>query len=456
MENLIRKNDIIEVTIDDLSHDGLGIAKVNGFVFFIENALVNERLLMRVLKVKKNVGYGKVETFIEYSPSRNQKLSKDYIRSGIADLGHLNYEDQLKFKQKIVRDSLYKIAHVNDIDVPLTLGMEVPNSYRNKAQIPVRRVDGKLETGFFRKNSHDLLPITDYYIQDKEIDRLINVTRDILRRFDIKPYDELADSGLIRHLVVRKGYYSGELMLIFVTTRPKFFRIDQIIARLTEEFPNLVSILQNINDKKTNVIMGNETRLLYGNETINDKMLGNQYEISAQSFYQVNTVMAEKLYQTAIDFSELESTDTVIDAYCGIGTIGLSFAQHVKKVYGVEIVDAAIRDAVENAKRNSITNVEYECSSAEVAMKKWHKEGIMPDVLIVDPPRKGLTDSFIKASVEMNPKKITYISCNPATMARDIAIYKEFGYRLTKVQPVDLFPQTHHVECVVLLQRSNG
>ena len=450
---MLNKNDIVEVEIVDLTHEGAGVAKVNGFVFFVDNALPGEVIKMRVLKLKKNIGFGKVEEHVTLSPNRNQDIDATYLRSGIADFGHMTYEEQLKFKRKQVVDNLYKTAGISDVEVAETLGMETPYAYRNKAQVPVRRVKGQLETGFYRKNSHDLIPIEDFLIQDKEIDKLIVFVRDLLRRYDLKPYDEKEQTGLIRHLVVRRGHYSGQMMLVFVTTRPKIFRIDQIIAKITEAFPNVVSIIQNINDKNTNAIFGKEFRTLYGQDTITDSMLGNDYEISAQSFYQVNTEMAEKLYQTAIDFSDLNSDSIVIDAYSGIGTIGLSFAKQVKEVYGVEVIETAVEDAKKNAERNGITNAHYVADSAENAMAKWSKDGIKPDVIIVDPPRKGLTESFIKASVAMQPEKITYVSCNPATMARDIKLYQELGYELKKVQPVDLFPQTHHVETVALLSK---
>ncbi len=450
---MLNKNDIVEVEIVDLTHEGAGVAKVDGFVFFVDNALPGEVIKMRVLKLKKNIGFGKVEEYVTLSPNRNQDIDATYLRSGIADFGHMTYEEQLKFKRKQVVDNLYKTAGISDVEVAETLGMETPYAYRNKAQVPVRRVKGQLETGFYRKNSHDLIPIEDFLIQDKEIDKLIVFVRDLLRRYDLKPYDEKEQTGLIRHLVVRRGHYSGQMMLVFVTTRPKVFRIDQIIAKITETFPNVVSIIQNINDKNTNAIFGKEFRTLYGQDTITDSMLGNDYEISAQSFYQVNTEMAEKLYQTAIDFSDLNSDSIVIDAYSGIGTIGLSFAKQVKEVYGVEVIETAVEDAKKNAERNGITNAHYVADSAENAMAKWSKDGIKPDVIIVDPPRKGLTESFIKASVAMKPEKITYVSCNPATMARDIKLYQELGYELKKVQPVDLFPQTHHVETVALLSK---
>lgn len=452
----MKKNDIIDVEIVDLTHEGQGIAKVDGMVFFVDNALPGEIVKMRVLKLKKKIGFGKVETYMTLSEKRHQAIDSTYLRSGIADFGHMVYDDQLKFKRQQVINTLYKNASISDVTVLGTLGMEEPLAYRNKAAVPVRRVNGQLETGFFRKNSHDLIPIEDFYIQDKRIDQLIVFVRDLLRRFDVKAYDEVNKTGLIRNLVVRRGHHTGEMMLVLVTTRPKVFRIEQMIEQLVAAFPNLVSIMQNINDQNTNAIFGSEFRLLYGKDTITDQMLGNSYEISAQSFYQVNTEMAEKLYQTAIDFSDLSSEDVVIDAYSGIGTIGLSFADKVKAVYGVEVIPEAVENAKKNAERNGITNVHYVVATAEEAMSQWQKEGIKPSVILVDPPRKGLTESFITASVAMAPEKITYISCNPATMARDIKRYEELGYHLTKVQPVDLFPQTHHVECVVLLQRRKG
>lgn len=451
---MFKKNDIIDVEIVDLTHEGQGVAKIDGFVFFVENALPTEKIRMRVLKLKKNIGFGKVEEYLDYSAHRNHDLDAAYLRSGIADFGHLAYSEQLKFKRKQVVDNLYKFAGISDVEVAETIGMENPLAYRNKAAVPVRRVNGQLETGFFRKNSHDLMPIEDFYIQDKEIDKLLVFVRDLLRRFDIKPYDEKEQSGLIRNLVVRRGHYSGQIMLVLVTTRPKVFRVDQMIEKIVEAFPAVTSIIQNINDQNTNAIFGPEFVTLYGSDTIEDTMLSNRYAISAQSFYQVNTLMAEKLYQTAIDFADLTKEDIVVDAYSGIGTIGLSFAKSVKALYGVEVIEQAVEDARKNAELNAITNAHYVADTAENAMANWSKQGIQPDVIMVDPPRKGLTESFIEASSAMQPAKIVYVSCNPATMARDIKHYQELGYMLEKVQPVDLFPNTHHIECISLLVKA--
>ena len=375
------------------------------------------------------------------------------LRSGIADLGHLSYPEQLKFKTKQVKNSLYKIAGIADVEVAETLGMEHPVKYRNKAQVPVRRVNGVLETGFFRKNSHNLMPLEDFFIQDPVIDQVVVALRDLLRRFDLKPYDEKEQSGLIRNLVVRRGHYSEQIMVVLVTTRPKVFRVDQLIEQVIKQFPEIVSVMQNINDQNTNAIFGKEWRTLYGQDYITDQMLGNDFQIAGPAFYQVNTEMAEKLYQTAIDFAELKKDDVIIDAYSGIGTIGLSVAKHVKEVYGVELIPEAVENSKKNAQLNNISNAHYVCDTAENAMKNWLKDGIQPTVILVDPPRKGLTESFIKASAQTGADRIAYISCNVATMARDIKLYQELGYELKKVQPVDLFPQTHHVETVALLSK---
>ncbi|VLE22169.1 23S rRNA (uracil-5-)-methyltransferase RumA [Streptococcus pneumoniae] len=450
---MLKKNDIVEVEIVDLTHEGAGVAKVDGLVFFVENALPSEKILMRVLKVNKKIGFGKVEKYLVQSPHRNQDLDLAYLRSGIADLGHLSYPEQLKFKTKQVKDSLYKIAGIADVEVAETLGMEHPVKYRNKAQVPVRRVNGVLETGFFRKNSHNLMPLEDFFIQDPVIDQVVVALRDLLRRFDLKPYDEKEQSGLIRNLVVRRGHYSGQIMVVLVATRPKVFRVDQLIEQVIKQFPEIVSVMQNINDQNTNAIFGKEWRTLYGQDYITDQMLGNDFQIAAPAFYQVNTEMAEKLYQTAIDFAELKKDDVVIDAYSGIGTIGLSVAKHVKEVYGVELIPEAVENSKKNAQLNNISNAHYVCDTAENAMKNWLKDGIQPTVILVDPPRKGLTESFIKASAQTGADRIAYISCNVATMARDIKLYQELGYELKKVQPVDLFPQTHHVETVALLSK---
>lgn len=449
----VKKNETIETEIIDLTHEGLGVAKVDGYPLFIENALPGERIKALVVKVGNKFGYGKVLELLTTSPERVDLTDETLIRTGIAPLQHMTYESQLLFKQKQVEKVIDKIAGMPEIPVLPTVGMAEPFGYRNKAQIPVRRIDGELETGFYRKNSHDLVPIENYYIQDPVIDAAILTIRDILRRFSIKTYNEREHTGNLRHVIIRRGHYSHEMMIVFVTRTEKLFPQDKIVEAVTTALPEVVSIVQNINPEKTNVITGKSEKLLFGRPYIKDQLLGNTYNISAQSFYQVNTEQTEFLYQTAIDYAQLGKEDIVIDAYCGIGTIGLSLADRVKHVYGVEMVKEAINDAEINAKMNQVENITFEAGKAEDVMGKWQAADIQPNVIIVDPPRKGLSGSFIDAAVEMKPERIVYVSCNPATLARDLKIFAEQGYQAEKVQPVDLFPQTYHVESVTLLTR---
>lgn len=451
----VTKNQELTVDIIDLTHEGMGIAKVDGYPLFIENALPGEKVTIHVLKVGNKFGFAKVKDFLKKSPDRIENADERYIRTGIAPLAHLSYEKQLLFKQQQVENVMKKVAKMPDVAVLPTIGMTNPTGYRNKAQIPVRRIDGQLQTGFYRKNSHDLVPIENFYIQDPAIDQAIVTIREILQKYQVKAYNETTHEGFLRHIVIRRGHYTHQMMVVLVTRKAKFFKGAQIAQEIAKALPEVVSIIQNINEEKTNVILGEHEQVLYGSSTIEDQLLGKTYQISAKSFYQVNTIQAERLYQTAYDFAKLAAEDIIIDAYSGIGTIGLSVADKVKHVYGMEVVADAVQDAIKNAKLNGLTNTTYVTGNAETVMAQWVKDGIQPTVIFVDPPRKGLTPSFIKASCEMNPEKIVYISCNPATMARDLALFNELGYVAQQVQPVDLFPMTSHVECVVWMSRKD-
>lgn len=447
------KNDKVWVVIEDLTHDGRGVGKVDYYPIFIENAIPGEEVEVRVLKTTKKFAYGKVLQWKTKSENRVDEVESDWIRTGIAPLHHMTYEAQLAFKHDQVAKVVNRIGGFEALKVKETKGMENPSKYRNKAQIPVRKIDDRLEFGFFRRNSHDLVPIEDFYIQEPEIDEALIAIKPILERFNVKPYDEANQSGNLKNVVIRKGHYSNQLMIVLVTKKKKVFKIGEICKAIVEVLPNVTSIIQSIHTENNNVILGKEFVRLYGNEFIEDDLLGNTYQISAKSFYQVNTVQAEKLYQEAIDRADLKAIDVVIDAYCGIGTIGLSLAKQVKKVYGVEVVEDAINDAKKNAELNNIENVEFEVGKAEVIFNKWLEEEIKPNVIIVDPPRKGLSESFIEASVKMEAEKIVYISCDPATFARDLKLYSDLGYQPDYVQPVDMFPQTSHIECVTVLSR---
>ena len=447
----VKKNERYTLDIIDLSYEGMGVAKIDGYPLFIENALPGERVEVLVVKAGNKFGYGKVEKWLTESPDRQPLKDNRLLRTGIAPLAHLNYEQQLLFKQKQVENVMSKIAKMPEVNILPTIPMENPIGYRNKAQIPVRRIDGRLATGFYKKNSYELVEIEDYYIQDPAIDEAIKRVRDILQRFQVRGYNEAKNEGQIRHIIIRRGHYSHEMMVVLVTRKEKFFKGKEIASIIHEELPEVVSVVQNINEEKTNVILGDKEKVLYGRSYIEDQLLGKTYRISSKSFYQVNTEQTEKLYQTAIEFAALQKEDTVIDAYSGIGTIGLSLADKVKEVYGMELVPEAIEDAQFNALTNKIENAHYEVGKAETVMKKWQDKGIKPSVIVVDPPRKGLDARFIASAIDMAPAKLVYISCNPATFARDAKLFAESGYEVKKVQPVDLFPQTHHVELVALL-----
>lgn len=454
MKNItIKKNDIVTVEIIDLTYEAYGVCKVDGFTVFVESVLPGEFCEIRIEKIEKRFAFGKVIKVITSSKDRIEITDKVGTRIGTMPLQHMSYESQLEFKRKLVLDCFNKAFPIEESLVLPTLGMDNPWSYRNKAQIPVREIKGQLETGFFKRNSHDLIPIENFHIQDPKIDEAIVAVRDILRDFNIPAYNEDEHSGLIRHIIVRRGQVSGELMIILVTNDQVLPHADEIVDRILSTVPSVVSIVQNINNRKTNVIMGHDHNVLLGADIYYDRLLGKNYGISSKSFYQVNTLQTERLYQTAIDFAKISKEDIVIDAYCGIGTITLSAADHAKHVYGVEIVEDAIKMARKNAELNNVENVTFEVGAAEDVMKSWVASGIKADVLIVDPPRKGLAHSFVEASVNVNAMTIVYVSCNPITLAKDIREYAKHGYEVVKVQPVDMFPQTTHIENVVLLSK---
>lgn len=449
----VSKNERLDVTITDLTYQGLGVAKVEDFPLFIENTLPGEEVTIQVTKVQSHYGFARAVAWTQESPDRVKDVDKTYRQTGIAPLQHLAYPAQLKFKQHQIAE-LFSKSH-QDVEVAPTMGMDNPTQYRNKAQVPVRMIKGQLETGFYRQHSHELIPLTDFYIQDPAIDAAIIKVRDLLRQFEIPAYNEVSDKGVIRNIMVRRGYYSHEMMIVLISRTQKIPSQAQLVDQIHQALPEVTSIVLNVNAKKTNVIMGNVTRVLYGKPTIEDTLMGLTFAISARSFYQVNPQQTEKLYQMAIDKAGLTGAETVIDAYCGIGTISLALAKHAKQVYGVEIVPEAIEDAKVNAQKNHLSNVTFAVNKAEDQMAEWQAAGIKPDVIVVDPPRKGLAESLIDSAAKMAPKKIVYVSCNPATLVRDVARFTELGYHVDgPVQPVDQFPQTPHVESVTVLERT--
>ena len=452
MKTPVSKNEKLTVTVEDLTYEGMGVAKVDGYPLFIAGTLPGEKIEAVVVKARKNFGFARALKWFSKSPDR---VEDDAQQDGVTPLGHLKYAAQLKFKQNQIQQLLKK-AHLDDqIKVLSTLGMKNPIHYRNKAQVPVRKINGKLEVGFYRKGSHHFVPMKDFTIQDQRIDEILQATLAILNKYDLSAYDEQTQKGLIRHLMVRRGYYSHEAMVAIVTNGKSFPHGDKIANEIIESMPDVKSVIQNVNNRNTNVILGNQDIVLAGASTITDTLNGLKFKISAHSFYQVNPQQTEVLYNETIKQAGLTGNETVIDAYCGIGTISLNLAKHARKVYGVEIVPEAIADAKENAQLNHIDNVDFEVGNAEEWMAKWESQGIDPDVIVVDPPRKGLTNSLIHSAAVMNPKKIVYVSCNPATLVRDIQQFMDEGYHVSQpIQPVDQFPMTQHVESVTVLERT--
>ncbi|MGP6140782.1 MULTISPECIES: 23S rRNA (uracil(1939)-C(5))-methyltransferase RlmD [unclassified Jeotgalibaca] len=449
------KNDKLTVTFEDLTSEGLGVAKVDGFPLFVVDGLPGEKAQVKVTKVGKTYGYARIEERLTTSQDRIPTIDVLGTRVGTMPLQHMRYSAQLAFKQNMVAQDLKRIAKLPNIKVHETIGMSNPWGYRNKAQIPVRGKDGKLVTGFFRKGTHELIPMENFHIQDPKIDEAIVKVRDILQEYGIKPYDERKNIGNIRHIMIRRGYYTGEMMIVLVTRTAKLFPLSKIIPDIREALPEVVSIVQNVNPKRTNVILGEENIVLYGEDVYHDNLLGHKFAISSKSFYQINPTQTEKLYQLAVDAAQLTGKETVVDAYCGIGTISLALAEKAEHVFAMEIVPDAIEMAKRNAEENNISNVTFEVGAAEELLPKWAENDVKADVIVVDPPRKGLEASFIDAAVAMNPERIVYVSCNPATLARDLAIFDEKGYKATEAQPVDLFPQTLHVETVVMMEKAN-
>ena len=450
----VKKNEYIDLKFEDLTHEGNGVGKINGYPIFVPYGLPGEDAVVKVIKVNKNFGFGKLIELKKESKERVEPPCNVYYKCGGCQLQHMSYDLQLFMKQNQVKNVLRKIAHLDHVPVHPTIGLEDPWRYRNKVQIPVGEKDGELITGFYRMRSHDIIEdMETCVIQDEVNDRMVHAVRRIANRIGIEAYDEKSHRGVLRHIMVRTGRETQEIMIVLITRTEKLPHADKLIRELTETFPNIKSIVHNINNKRTNVIFGNKTKTIWGEDYIYDTIGDIRFAISPRSFYQVNPVQTKVLYEKALEYAQIDENDVVIDAYCGIGTISLFLAQKAKKVYGIEIVPDAIRDAKMNAELNGITNAEFVVGEAEKVMPKWKNEGFTPDVIVVDPPRKGCEVDFLQAMIEMEPKRIVYVSCNPSTLARDLVILEEGGYETKEVQPVDMFSQTNHVELVALMSR---
>ncbi|AQN79631.1 23S rRNA (uracil-5-)-methyltransferase RumA [Leuconostoc garlicum] len=448
----VTKNQEVEGEVVDITYQGMGVVKIDNFPIFVVDAIPGEIVRLGITKVQKNFAFGRVIKRLQESPNRVQNANQIAITTGIAPLANLKYEAQLEFKQRQV-EQLFKKVNI-DVDVSPTIGMADPTKYRNKAQVPVQEINGRLETGFYRRGSHNLVPVEDFYIQDPKVDEAVTVTRDILRDLGLSAYDETTKKGVVRHIMVRRGYYSHELMVVIVTNTKRLPQADEIATRLQAKLPELKSFIHNINHDDTNVIMGQWNETIWGADDIHDQLMGKDFVIGPNSFYQVNPQTTATLYTLAAEKAGLKKTDIAVDAYSGIGTITLSIADKVKHVYGVEVVENAVADAEQNARNNQIDNVTFVTADAPEQMVAWAADGLKPNVVFVDPPRKGLTVELISAVAAMAPETFVYISCNPATLARDAVQILAEGFEIDgPVQPLDQFPQTTHVETITVFKR---
>ena len=471
-ENSFKKNDTIETEIIDISHDGEGIGKVDGYPFFIKDTVIGDRILARVTKVKKNYGYARVEKILKPSDWRTEPPCKLYRQCGGCQIQAMDYQEQLAFKQRKVRDQLIHIGGFSEKLVDETgepvVGMECPFCYRNKAQYPVgQNKDGEPVTGFYAGRTHSIIENTECYLGAEENQVILQAVLTYMKENHVPAYDEVSHKGLIRHILIRKGFTSGELMVCLVINSRKQLPFQDRLIRLLQEIPGMTSISLSHNLEKTNVIMGGEVTTIWGNDRIQDTIhvrdvlhdfaltdQGITFSISPLSFYQVNPVQTEKLYSLALSYAALTGKETVWDLYCGIGTISLFLSGRAKQVYGVEIIPQAIEDARKNAERNHITNAEFFVGKAEeVLPEKYRQEGIFADVIVVDPPRKGCDGACLDTMLKMKPERIVYVSCDSATLSRDLKILCEGGYELKKWRAVDQFPMTVHVETVCLLSK---
>ena len=449
-----RKNDLVTLEIEDCGIDGEGIGKADGFTVFVKDAVIGDTVTAKIIKAKKNYGYGRLMEVLKPSPYRVEPKCEFARQCGGCQLQALSYDQQLVFKTNKVKGHLERIGGFTDIPMEPIIGMDELFHYRNKAQFPVgRNKEGKIVTGFYAGRTHNIIENRDCALGVAENKEVLDRVIAHMEKYGIEPYNEATGKGLVRHVLIRYGYFTKEVMVCLILNGNKIPKEEQLVKSLCE-IPGMTSITINVNKKHSNVILGEEIRLLWGQEYITDRIGDISYQISPLSFYQVNPMQTQKLYAKALEYADLHGQETVWDLYCGIGTISLFLAQKAKFVRGVEIVPAAIENAKENAKLNGLENTEFFVGKAEeVLPREYKKNGVYADVIVVDPPRKGCDETLLETMVEMNPERIVYVSCDSATLARDLKYLCERGYELRKVCPVDQFGMTVHVETVVLLSK---
>ena len=450
---MLHKNQIEQATITAMSSDGNGIAKIDGMVVFVPYTAVGDQLQVRIVKVQKNFAFGIIDKLLQPSPDRVEDRCPVYKKCGGCAFRHISYDAELRHKAQFVEDNLRRIGGLEPKMLPITPS-PLQQGYRNKAQYPVGRDrEGRLTAGFYAGRTHQIIPVPDMdcALGAEENQAVLEKILAFMEEYSISPYDEEAHAGLVRHVLIRKGFTTGELMVCLVINGESIPRSDVLAERLSQ-IPGMTSITCSINREKTNVIMGNEIRTIWGQSYITDYIGPVKFHISPLSFFQVNPVQTEKLYGAALEFAGLTGKETVWDLYCGIGTISLFLAREAGQVYGVEIVPQAIEDAKNNAAVNDIDNARFHVGKAEEVLPGlYEKEGIRADVIVVDPPRKGCEQAVLETMVKMQPERIVYVSCDPATLARDVKYLRESGYEIKRVKAVDMFPHTVHVETVCLL-----
>lgn len=452
----MNKNDIIQLNIIDMTADGSGVGKCDGTVVFVPDTAVGDICDVRILKVKKNLCYGKIENIIEKSPDRIEPQCKVSTKCGGCVYRHISYDAELSIKQKKVYDAVTRIGKVAGDKVKTIVGAESDrvDRYRNKAQIPVGlSKNAAAQMGFYCRHSHIIADNDDCLLSPDIFTKISNTFREFVTKYPYLIYNEETHTGKIRHLYLRVGEETCEVMVCVVVNGREFEHQDKLFNSIIEKYPEVKSIVINVNREKTNVILGQENITVYGKEAISDVLCGLQFELSPLAFYQVNRTQAQRLYEKAREYAGLSEDDVLIDLYCGTGTIGLSMARYCKEVIGVEIIPQAIENAKINAQRNGIDNAKFICGDATKAAARLRQDGITPQVVIVDPPRKGLTENLIDTIVEMAPKRVVYVSCDPATLGRDLKQFEENDYSVKEIAPFDLFPRTAHVESVALLER---
>ena len=449
----VQVHKIYEVPIQGMGQSGEGVGRYENFTVFVPNALPGEIVNAKITLVKKNYAVGEIKSFVKQAEDRIKPICPVYEQCGACQLQHYSYGAQLKAKQQKVIDMMEHIALKKNNEILPTEASVHSWNYRNKMQFPIGRTKQGVTVGCYARSSHNIIDTKECFIQKETNNLIANTVRSMIQDLKLSVYDEKTHYGVFRHVVGRTNRDETEAMVVLVATQPKLPREKEIVKYLRDRIPNLTTIVVNINKGKNNIIMGKDCRTIYGPGFIRDRLGSLRFKISALSFFQVNTEQAERLYEKALEFADLNGNETVIDGYCGTGTISLFLAQKAKKVYGIEIVPEAIKDAILNAKDNNIKNAEFIVGDAARVMPRLYQRGIRADVIITDPPRAGSSPEVLKIYAAMKPKRIVYVSCNPATLARDVAILDELGYKLKKVQPVDMFPQTGHVEAVALLVR---